>query len=76
MIRAFMYDSTGLPPEHYDLVYLFGVFHDTRHPGMLLVRTRSMVSYDEISVVDLVRDWGLHLRGIQTTQTWPRLELK
>lgn len=69
-----MYDSDGLPPDLYDLVYSFGVIHDTPHPGMLLARTRRMVSYDEITVVDLVRDWGLHLRGIQTTHTWPRLE--
>src|SRR5271169_3826287 len=68
--------TDGLPPELYDSVYSFGVVHHTPHPGMLLVRTRHKISYDGITVVDLVRNWELRLRGIQTTQTRPRLDLR
>ena len=71
-----MIRSDGIPPEYYDLGYLFGLIYHRRHPGTVLVRTRLLISSDGITVVDLVRNWGLHLRGIQTTHTRSRLELK
>jgi hypothetical protein len=68
--------TNGLPLEHYDSVYSFGVVHHTRHPGMLLVHTRHMVSYDGITAMELVKNWRLHPSGIQTIHTRPLLELR